>query len=223
MRLKILCLVCLLISYCNFIFGCNLADHKWRLNFALSYDLLAPLTLIPEIDLISDKYLKRKVDQIIWIVDNTNDALSGSLSQVFSAKWPKEIPWKIINKNDFQLSSCSKNTIILGSSNTKLKISLFTDKYSKGRCHELVISTESLVKIISVSSEVPFAEQYRLQSWLALSFIDIPSLGNFLSITAFPYDGRIKAIYENQKLAESLMDSGYLKRLDTAGAECAFE
>lgn len=216
-------IICLLILTYHSVSGCNLADHKWKLQFSLENSLSAPLVLIPEINLISSKCLKDSVKQIKWVVDDVSTTLIGNISRMFTTTWPKSIPWNNIEKNKFKLDQCSKDTLVLGSSNVLLKFSLFVDEHSKGRCYELVISHENLTRLVSLSSKKPVAEQFRLQSWVAITFIDLPLPGKFLSITAFPYDGHVTVLYENQKLAENLMDTGFLQRIITSGADCSFE
>lgn len=205
----------MVLFFSNICFACSLADHKWKNDFRVDFQLLDPLVVIPELNLIFDKCSKKDVSGVLWVVESYNDAIWGFLSKCFLSKWPSKLSWTVVSKENFNLSNIPLSEIVIGSEKTELDFAFSTDANSDGTCHDVVILQQSLVKVVSRNPKNPFADQYRLKCWLEISYIGNILDLNILSISVFPYNGYEKAIYENSKYAEKLLNKGILKRFDT--------
>ncbi|OGK05640.1 MAG: hypothetical protein A2W80_01310 [Candidatus Riflebacteria bacterium GWC2_50_8] len=196
--------------------ACSLALHDWRLYLHLKIPVSAPLLPLAELDAVFDKIPRNSIEKVIWVADHNQLSSFSLLFMHFLPNWEAHLPWHATARNASIIELARENRavtkapLIIGTDQNQLQIALFVDRNSDNRCFQLVFMQTSRIRAVHPDSIKPWAQESRGQSWLSLTFYQLPLPGRILAMAIFPiYQSRI-ALIDNHSFVEHLLADGLL-------------
>ncbi len=196
----------------NSSFACNLAFHEWNKLLSYQTELSAPLVIFNELEFLKTRYNPDQISELNCFIQTESSMMLLELFHSFKQGWIKKIPLRFLTSRPIDFVANKTSEILLGFSNCVLKVALFSDKNSNGRCKQLVLLHESEARTAFNNKGDLKVERFCARHWVTMKFWDFPVPEKIISISVYPVNGHGLALYENNMLSEKLLNAGLLMR-----------
>lgn len=192
--------------------ACNLADHKWQLIGKIKFNYDSPLIPLSEISVASAYFTPNQVKTVYWLTKTNVFSTFSLLMKGLSGNWLAKLPWqseKPANLSD--KDNANIGDLVIKSDKYSLKIALFSDQNSNNNCYQIVLFEEGRIRTLLKTENKLDVKEFRAGNWFLIKFWETFSPQMILSISIYPIEGHENTFYENNRLAQFLLNEKLLK------------